>query len=580
MSFLARALTAGLALSLILGGQTPLRAQGPGGGQARLRKQAPAPLFVARDALQRALNRGRLSEAEYALKRAESLFRLPKVRREFGDVERPDPHAATMLLRDLALRIGELSGKELKQARGILARPDDKQGEPFGQPYQSGPHEILCPGNYCLHWAVPGDPNAPPQVDADSNGRPDFVDDALATMDEVWQAEINVLGYRQPKSDATSQNNGPDGKIDVYLAEIGSDGIYGYCTSDDPANVGSPQYPYFDISAYCVLDNDYEEFPRTPPENLRVTAAHEFFHAIQFAYDAFEDFWLMEGTATAIEDIVYDDINDNLQFLFASQLTNPALPLDRSSFNRNHSSFNMQYGAWLWWRFMTEFLGTPGAPDNSVIKKVWNRADASPSAQFGDDYSLQAAKNVAKKNYSTGFKKLFSRWTAYLQRPETPSYFEEGSSYVSFLQAFGVEGRAPLTKSFTLGNGNVSSGWFKKRLDHLTSRHYRFLPGKGVKAGDKLKVVVDGPKRWRGTAATLLFVRGTNTLVKKVKFDRSGFGKRKIAFPDEAVLILANASTRTNCWTTHPNSPTSTSCFGAPKDDNLRFKAKGRLIKG
>jgi hypothetical protein len=29
-----------------------------------------------------------------------------------------------------------------------------------------------------------------------------------------------------------------------------------------------------------------------------VTAAHEFFHAIQYGYDVSEDPWLMESTAT------------------------------------------------------------------------------------------------------------------------------------------------------------------------------------------------------------------------------------------------------------------------------------------
>ena len=27
----------------------------------------------------------------------------------------------------------------------------------------------------------------------------------------------------------------PDGKLDVYIADIGEDGLYGYCTTDDPS---------------------------------------------------------------------------------------------------------------------------------------------------------------------------------------------------------------------------------------------------------------------------------------------------------------------------------------------------------
>lgn len=48
----------------------------------------------------------------------------------------------------------------------------------------------------------------------------------------------------------------------------------------------------YDVSAYCVVDNDYavEEFGvrNTPLENLQVTVAHEYFHAVQFAYDFYE----------------------------------------------------------------------------------------------------------------------------------------------------------------------------------------------------------------------------------------------------------------------------------------------------
>ena len=71
-------------------------------------------------------------------------------------------------------------------------------------------------------------------------------------------------------------------------------------------------------SAYCVVDNNFtaaQFFQGTyaPLENLQVTAAHEFFHAVQFAYDAVDDQWFMESTATWMEDEIYDDVNDNLR---------------------------------------------------------------------------------------------------------------------------------------------------------------------------------------------------------------------------------------------------------------------------
>src|SRR5688500_2240659 len=64
----------------------------------------PAMVPSRPDALSRALKTGVLSDAEYALERARSLFALGAVRDRFGAVNRPDPHMATLILRDLVLR--------------------------------------------------------------------------------------------------------------------------------------------------------------------------------------------------------------------------------------------------------------------------------------------------------------------------------------------------------------------------------------------------------------------------------------------------------------------------------------------
>ncbi len=66
------------------------------------------------------------------------------------------------------------------------------------------------------------------------------------------------------------------------------------------------------------------------PAGLRATAAHEFFHAVQFAYDSSEDAWLTEGTAVWMEDRVADDVNANRRWLRSSPLVHPWVPVDSS----------------------------------------------------------------------------------------------------------------------------------------------------------------------------------------------------------------------------------------------------------
>src|SRR5699024_1799206 len=108
-----------------------------------------------------------------------------------------------------------------------------------------------------------------------------YVDKVGAIADHVLETYADA-GYRSPESDGT---DGGNALLDIYLQDLGAQRLYGWCDSDSPPAGAGP----FDAPAYCAFDNDYREFPNhTPLENLEVTAAHELFHAVQFAYDYYE----------------------------------------------------------------------------------------------------------------------------------------------------------------------------------------------------------------------------------------------------------------------------------------------------
>ena len=154
---------------------------------------------------------------------------------------------------------------------------------------------------------------------------------------------------------------GGNALFDVYLSQIGDDGLYGFCAPEE--KVPGQRFVY---SGYCVLDNDFTEFPLGPLPSLQVTAAHEFFHAIQFDYDATEDRWFMEATATWVEEQYADAIDDNRQYLPYGQLGRPRQPLDEfDSFGQS------QYGNWLFFELLSQDFG----PD--VVRRIWNLADAT-----------------------------------------------------------------------------------------------------------------------------------------------------------------------------------------------------------
>jgi hypothetical protein len=160
----------------------------------------PALTSAPEDALTEALETGELSEAEYALERAASVFELPEVRAEFGDVERAGRHDATLYLRDLALRLDDLAGADRRQGKRILARPpggDVEIGNGWTNPESIfSPTCSAVPGvELCVHWVdFPGDPDAPDPADDDFDGIPDYVELALATLENVWAQEIGALG--------------------------------------------------------------------------------------------------------------------------------------------------------------------------------------------------------------------------------------------------------------------------------------------------------------------------------------------------------------------------------------------------
>jgi hypothetical protein len=529
---------------------------------ARRAKPMPAVAPVERDALTRALERGRIDPATYALERARALFDLRAVRSRYGDVGRADPREATLILRDLVLRLDELSAPQLRQARAILARPTDGMGDPQGDGYTVPEATPVCSTNGCIHY-VTSTSDAPELTDTTpANGIPDYVDSASAIFEEVWLTEVTNYGYRPPKSDATSPPTGnPNEDIDIYIADVGADGLYGYCTTDDPNAAPGSGYAYFDFSAYCVVDDDFApgQFDGVNGlDALRVTTAHEFFHAVQFAYDGAEDRWFMESSATWIEDEVYDSINDNWQYFPQSPLGQPQVPLD------SNNKFNV-YGDWIFHRFLVE---SSEAKDPTIIRDVWELADADLDGP--DKYSLKAIEAVVK-DLGAKFRWMFADFGMWNDVPE--ALYDEGAHYPF----------APPTEIFKITR-RKSSVTGSKVLDHLTSRYIWFKPGRGVQTDAKLWVGMDGPAYKTGAEASVVVLfKSGKVQLKPLAVNEKGqagivvkFGKGKIA---EVDLVMTNASIRrrTACWTDLPKWRYA--CAALPKDDDMRYVFAAELIQ-
>ena len=523
----------------------------PAWAQVEERPLAP-PVSVADDDLTTALETGELTEAEYSLERARSLFRLGQVRREFGDVARASAHDATLILRDLAARVDDLAGAEEAVAERILARPDfggvPIKGSGWGN-FAEAQASPKCAENVCVHWVDDtSSSDVPPPEDGDDNGIPDWVDLTLATWRYVWIQEIDTIGYRAPLSDASSPNGGTR-KLDVYLDDLGGLGYFGYCASDDPA-AGDRR-----VSAYCVIDNDFSQSQygteHTSQEFLEVTSAHEFHHASQFAYDWAEDAWLMEGTAADIEETVYPDVNDNVFFLRNwSPLTRPASPLDRGG------AGDSEYGSWIFWRYLQEKVGG----DPSIVREIWERVEGR------DNYSLEAVRHELSQR-GLGFAAVFANFATANRRLDYADAVDAG--YPS----------PGLTKTYTVAQQSPDTSWRSWRINHLATRYFSFKPGQ-VPADARLRVSTRLPQN--GAAATLIIVESdgsttTRRLQKQANGSAAGttrFGKEEIS---RIEVVLSNGSTRTSCWKFF--GPPAYSCAGDPLDDGRVFELRGKLLR-
>ncbi|MBZ0276583.1 MAG: DUF6055 domain-containing protein [Anaerolineae bacterium] len=181
--------------------------------------------------------------------------------------------------------------------RTPAATCDQQQAQ--GRPSLSGPEQTRESQNFIIHYTTSGQDSV----------TTDYVDAVETTMEEVLQIETQQMGWPLPPLDC---GEGGDTRFDVYLKETLSEGIMGYA---QPGNVigdnpSSSKVEEWAAYSFLVLDNDFNGHP-TPRPAMRVTAAHEFHHAIQFGYDLNDAVnWVYEATSTWMETQTFKNDED------------------------------------------------------------------------------------------------------------------------------------------------------------------------------------------------------------------------------------------------------------------------------
>jgi hypothetical protein len=472
-----------------------------------------------------------------------------------GDGLRAEGKDLTLALRDLAVSRADLPRAKRAAAGRLLARPSDSNAE-CGRDgdlacYGATPDAVECNSTVCVHWVgtgphrVPGENDGPGGSWPGSNAAlPDYVEYTLAIMTTVANKYVGA-GYRPVVSDG-----GADGtaQMDIYLGQLGNVGAYGYCTIDDnsiSAHVAA--------AAYCVLDNDFAEFGVNPRAALRATAAHEYFHAVQFAYDVNEDAWLMEATATWAEDEVFDGINDNWNYLPFGSLARPTQSLD---------VFNDlgQYGNWIFFRFLSERYPAAQGGMSTVVRDIWRRTP--------NQYSVQAVRNALTLRRTTVPAQL-ALFTVWNRRPS--AYYDEGRAYrpTPTRRAYRLTARRP-------------AATVRLRLDHLASSTYRFTrPAAGGHRNLRISLNLNDLSAG-GAAVVTTKVKGRQPTTRVIRLNAYGNKTASHRFGTNTAWIdvtVINASTRYRSCN-HPSRDATSTCQGVPVDEDRLQTIRVRALRG
>jgi hypothetical protein len=263
-------------------------------------------------------------------------------------------------------------------------------------------------GHFLLHWDETGE-HAVPLLDSLNNGIPDYIDSAMVVLEDVWRIEIDSLGFQPP----FNSEGLPIETYDIYFSELASKGWYGV-TWPDYDDI--PALPGLNFTSYIELDRDYDSgFYTLGLDGLRVTAAHEFNHAIQLCYNfREEDLFFYEMTSTWLEEVLYPDVNDYFQYLslIFNDVSNTAF--DRyQSINDPYPYANALY---------LYMLGKEKG--NEIVSMVWE--------EIKNDKVMKALPNTLTKNGISWLESLstYGTWLYYTgDRSQEGRYFPEAAYY-------------------------------------------------------------------------------------------------------------------------------------------------------
>ena len=323
-------------------------------------------------------------------------------------------------------------------------------------------------GIFKIHYTMKGN-HAVDSTDSDSDGIPDMVELMAATAEETYAVEIGEHGYTRPPSDRWYSDNGGSDAYDIYILDLG-DLLYGFTQFEYLANLSgnnefSEAKEEYAATSYIVMNSNYSSFLCEEDACVQVTFAHEFFHAIQFGYDAWDRIWFLESTAVWMEDEVYNDINDNYYFL-ELWMKQPHVALD-------YSRAPHWYGSWIFFRYLSEHLGGP-----ATIRKMFEQSVENVTKDESDNtiYTIDQVLRRRGSSFREALNQMAVANHLLTSDSNAGDYrYKEGDDY----REYGIEPR--LDRTVTLNGAGAIVEYTGNELMHNATHYIGFtLPESAI----------------------------------------------------------------------------------------------------
>lgn len=263
--------------------------------------------------------------------------------------------------------------------------------------------------NFKVHYDIDGS-NAPDLSDLNNNSIPDYIEEVGVIAENSMHILVDVMGYMLPPNDG-------DNYYDIYVV---NQTAWGWNVPESSITGAS----------YIKIDNNYlgntfnSNYCVDNIDKMRVSVAHEFFHAIQRAYrpnyNTDHDFFL-EMSSMWFEDLMVPECNDYLSF---TSYSSGIFKQPEQKFDGSESSNSASYGysMALFGHYLSTIVDQKGADNqqnSTIIREIWENYQN----QINQDEVNAAGQSIIEviSDYNMNFSDV---WSDFIARNMFSGYFD------------------------------------------------------------------------------------------------------------------------------------------------------------